>query len=175
MASAAASVMSPPLDAVLAAQSPRKSLLVKTGADSDGKPFEFLDATFQVKVSGKDTEGRCVIFDTVRRQKVGPVLHLHTDCEEWFFVIDGSFKFQVGDDIMRLTPGDSLLVPRNVAHAFVKTSDGVARLLVMHQPAVMMEEYFRSVIQQADQTVEGRRVLAEKHGMRFVGPALTPN
>jgi hypothetical protein len=44
----------------------------------------------------------------------------------------------------------------------------------MHQPAATMEEYFRSVIQTADQTVEGRRALAEKHGMRIVGAALTP-
>jgi quercetin 2,3-dioxygenase len=153
---------------VLQAQSPGKGILVKAGTDSEGKPFEFLDATFHVKVSGKDTEGRCVVFDTFRRSNAGPVLHLHTNCDEWFFVIDGGFKFQVGDEIMRLTSGDSLLVPRNIAHAFVKNTAGVGRLIVMHQPAVTM-------IQQADQTVEGRRVLAEKHGMRFVGPALTPD
>lgn len=56
----------------------------------------------------------------------------------------------------------------------MKTSEGIARLIVMHQPAATMEEYFRSVIQTADQTVEGRRALAEKHGMRIVGAALTP-
>ena len=66
-------------------------------------------------------------------------------------------------------------MPQNVHHAFVKTTDGVARLIVMHQPAATMEEYFRSASQQADQTAEGRRKLAEKHGMRIVGPALSPD
>ena len=28
--------------------------MVRAGADRDDKPFKFLDATFQVKVSGKD-------------------------------------------------------------------------------------------------------------------------
>jgi mannose-6-phosphate isomerase-like protein (cupin superfamily) len=39
-----------------------------------------------------------------------------------FFVRDGVFKFQVGTEIMRLTAGDSLLVPRNMGHAFVTTT-----------------------------------------------------
>lgn len=162
-------------DADRSGQSSRKSILVKAGQDRDERPFQWLDATFQVKVSGRDTEGRCVVFDTLRPEKVGPPLHLHTDCDEWFFVREGDFKFQVGSDIMRLTAGDSLLVPQDMPHAFVKTSEGVARLVVMHQPAGTMEEYFRSVIQQADQTVEARRALAERHGMRLLGPALTPD
>jgi mannose-6-phosphate isomerase-like protein (cupin superfamily) len=157
-------------------QASRKALFVKTGTDKDEKPIAFLDGTFQVKVSGKDTEGRCVIFDTLRPEKVGPRLHLHNDCDEWFFVRDGNFKFQVGTDFMRLTPGDSLLVPRTVQHAFVKTSEGVARLIIMHQPAGTMEEYFRTAGPIWDRlTPEARTSLAEKHGMRILGPGLTPD
>lgn len=73
---------------------------------------------------------------------------------------------------MHLNAGDSLMVPQNMPHAFVKTSENMARLIVMHQPAATMEEYFRSVIQTADQTVEGRRSLAERHGMRILGDPL---
>ena len=156
-------------------QSPKEGLLVKAGVDRDDMPFKFLDATFYVKVSGKDNDGRCVIFDTLRPEKVGPRLHTHEDCDEWFFVRDGEFKFQVGNDIMRLKAGDSLLVHRDTPHAFVKTSEGVARLIVMHQPAGTMEEYFRTVLQQADQSLEGRRAFGEKHGMRLVGEALKPD
>lgn len=153
---------------------PRKSLLVRAGADSTNRPFEFLDATFTVKVSGQDTQGRCVIFDTLRREKVGPMLHLHTNLDEWFYVLDGEFKFQAGEEIMRLKAGDTLFVPQNMAHAFVKTSEGPARLIVMHQPAGTMEEYFRQVSQMPDQSQETRRAIAEKHGMRFLGPPLKP-
>ena len=151
----------------------RERVLVKAGVDRDNKPFKFLDATFQVKVSGKDNEDRCVIFDTLRPEKVGPRLHLHLDCDEWFFVRDGEFKFKAGDETIHLEAGDSLFVPRNMPHAFVKTSEGTARLIVMHQPAGTMEEYFRTASQFTDQSREERQKFAEKHGMRFVGPALT--
>ncbi len=153
----------------------KKGILVRAGEDRSNKPFKWLDATFTVKVSGQDTKGRCVVFDTLRPEKVGPPLHLHTDCDEWFFVMEGEFKFQVDQETMHLKAGDSLTVLQDTPHAFVKTSEGVARLLVMHQPAVQMEAYFRTVIQQADQTIDGRRALAEKHGIRIVGQPLKPD
>jgi len=154
---------------------PKKSVLVRAGQDRSGQPFEFLDATFTVKVSGRDNEGRCVIFDTLRRAKIGPALHLHPDLDEWFYVVEGEFKFQAGTEMLRLRAGDSLFVPREMVHAFVKTSEGPARLIVMHQPAGSMEEYFRLVSQLPDQSLESRKALAEKHGTRFVGPQLTPD
>lgn len=119
---ARAALLVPTLSAAVSPQArpPRDSgLLVTSGADRDGLPFQWLDATFHVKVSDKDTGGRCVIFDTFRPAKVGPPLHLHTDCDEWFFVTAGTFKFQVGPETMRLHSGDSLLVlvPQNTPHA----------------------------------------------------------
>ena len=154
---------------------PPTPVLVNAGSDRDSDPIRFLNATFDVKVSGKDTEGRCVIFDTIRHKKVGPAFHLHTDCDEWFLVNDGEFKFRAADKILRLRTGDSLLVPREVPHAFVKTSEGDARLIVMHQPAVKMEEYFRVTSKEPDQSYEARKRIAERYGMRFVGPPLTPD
>ena len=123
---------------------PKKGILVRAGEDRSNKPFKWLDASFTVKVSGKDTQGRCVVFDTLRPEKVGPPLHLHTDCDEWFFVMEGEFKFVVDGERLHLKAGDSLTVLQDTPHAFVKTSEGVARLLVMHQPAAQMEEYFET-------------------------------
>jgi mannose-6-phosphate isomerase-like protein (cupin superfamily) len=156
-------------------ESHRQKVLVKADEDRDNKPFKFLDATFHVKVSGKDNEGRCVIFDTLRPEKIGPPLHYHIDVDEWFFVREGEFKVRAGDEIVRVKAGDSLFVPRNMPHAFVKTSEGTARLIVMHQPAGTMEEYFRTASNFPDQSAAFRQKFAEQNGMRFVGPALTPD
>ncbi len=153
----------------------RQKVLVKAGEDRDNKPFKFLDATFHVKVSGKDNQGRCVIFDTLRPEKKGPPLHYHFDVDEWFFVREGEFKVRTGDEIVRVKAGDSLFVPRNMPHAFVKTSEGTARLIVMHQPAGTMEEYFRTASNFPDQSAAFRQKFAEQNGMRIVGPALTPD
>jgi mannose-6-phosphate isomerase-like protein (cupin superfamily) len=153
----------------------RQKVLVKAGEDRDNKPFKFVEAIFHVKVSGKDNEGRCVIFDTLRPAKVGPRLHYHIDVDEWFFVREGEFKIQAGDEIVRAKAGDSLFIPRNMPHAFVKTSEGTARLIVMHQPAGTIEEYFRTASAFTDQSPEYREKFAEQHGIRTIGPALTPD
>ncbi len=153
----------------------RKSMLVRAGQDRTNNGFRFLDAQFNVVVSGADTEGKCVIFDTVRHEKIGPFLHTHTNCDEWFRVVDGEFKMQAGEETLWLKAGDSLMVPRGMKHAFVKTSEGPARLIVMHMPAVTMEEYFRAALKQADHSPEGLRALAEQHGMTVVGPRLLPD
>jgi len=157
------------------AGSRRQKVLVKAGEDRDNKPFKFLDATFHVMVSGKDNEGRAVIFDTLRPEKVGPPLHYHIDVDEWFFVREGEFKIRAGDEIVRVKAGDSIYIPRNTPHTFVKTSEGTARLIVMHQPAGTMEEFFRTASSFPDQSVAFRQNFAEQHGMRFIGPALTPD
>ena len=93
----------------------------------------------------------------------------------WFFVMDGEFKFQVGDETFRLKAGDSLFRPMGVPHAFVKTSEGVARLIVMHQPAGTMETYFRMVSKLPNLSPDERRALADKYGTRYVGPLLKPD
>lgn len=150
-------------------------MLVRMGNDRTNEPFDFLDTTFTVKVSGKDTQGRCVVFDTLRRGELGPQLHLHTDCDEWFFVLAGEFKFQVGEETMHLKTGDTLLVPQNVAHAFVKNTKEEGRLVVMHQLAGTMEEYFRLASKLPNQQPAARKELAEKHGMQILGPLIKPD
>jgi mannose-6-phosphate isomerase-like protein (cupin superfamily) len=157
------------------AESFGQMVFVKADTDRYNVPFRFLDGIFHVKLSGKDTEGRCVIFDTLRPDKVGPALHFHTDCDEWFFVREGEFKFQVGEDTLRLKPGDSLLAPRGVKHAFVKVSEGVARLIVMFQPAATMEEFFRTGAASPNMSPAERRALSEKHGIKLVGEPLKPD
>lgn len=61
---------------------PGKGVLVRAGQDRFNKSLTYLDARFDIKVSGKDNGGRCVIFDTIRNQKVGPSLHIHDDCDD---------------------------------------------------------------------------------------------
>jgi mannose-6-phosphate isomerase-like protein (cupin superfamily) len=155
--------------------SPTNYVLVRSGQGRNEKPLRIQDSEFHVIVSGKDSNGECVVFDTIRHGSSGPNLHLHTDVDEWFYVVSGTFKFRAGDDILRLNPGDSLFVPRNVVHAFVKTSEGSARLLVMHEPAGTMEEFFQETSQLTDQSPENRKAYAEKHGMKILGPPLKPD
>jgi mannose-6-phosphate isomerase-like protein (cupin superfamily) len=97
------------------------------------------------KVSGKDTAGSWSMFEAHWNQEGGPPLHVHQVEDEWFYVIEGEYLVQVGDEKFRLTLGDSLLAPRKVPHTYAHLGDGQGRLLIAYQPAGDMEDFFLEV------------------------------
>ncbi|MEO8066220.1 MAG: cupin domain-containing protein [Flavobacteriales bacterium] len=153
-----------------------KGFKVEAGKDRFDEELNIMGGQFHLMVSAKDTEGDLCIYHTVRQEKGGPALHVHHAQDEWFYPMSGEFIMQVGDDLFTLKPGDSAFAPRAVPHAFAKTSEGEAQMLILFQPAGSMEEFFQQMARlgpgiPADQ----ERVLKElwvTHGMELVGPPL---
>ena len=158
-----------------AAPGPAPGVKVEAGQDRFGHSFTYLGARFDLKISGQDTNGGMSLYDTTRFEKIGPMLHTHTNLNEWFFVTAGEFKFQVGTELFHLKAGDSLFGPLGVPHAFVKTSEEPGRLLVLHQPAGTMEAYFQEARQLQNPTQAEREALLRKHSMIPMGPRLSPD
>jgi mannose-6-phosphate isomerase-like protein (cupin superfamily) len=125
------------------------------------------------KVSGKDTAGSWSMFEAHWGLKGGPPLHVHQLEDEWFYVIEGEYVVQVGDERFELTPGDSLLAPRKVPHTYAHLGDGQGRLLIAYEPAGAMEDFFLEVSKLAGppSASEVQRVF-RAHGMEIVGPPL---
>ena len=125
------------------------------------------------KVSGKDTAGSWSMFEAHWSLKGGPPLHVHQVEDERFYVIEGEYVVQVGDERFGLTPGDSLLAPRKVPHTYAHLGDGQGRLLIAYEPAGDMEDFFLEVSRLAGppSASEVQRVF-RAHGMEVVGPPL---
>jgi mannose-6-phosphate isomerase-like protein (cupin superfamily) len=151
----------------------RASQAVNVTGDQDrfGEALSYLNGRFACKVSAKDTGGDLCIYDTVRTERGGPPLHLHHDQDEWFFVREGEFVFLVGAQRYRLGPGDSVLAPRKVPHAFANVSDA-GRLLIVYQPAGTIEQFFREGVAMTNASAEERAAHARSHGLELVGPPL---
>ena len=150
----------------------------RVGANEDRYQEELLimGGRFDLKVSAKDTGGDLCLYDTTRQSKGGPALHRHHFQDEWFYVIRGEFIAQVGDETVRLHPGDSAFAPRKIPHAFAMVSEGEGQMLVLFQPAGTMEDFFQQMAKfgpaiPKDQEVLWKR-LWEQHGMEVVGPPL---
>jgi mannose-6-phosphate isomerase-like protein (cupin superfamily) len=86
-------------------------------------------------------------------------------------VREGEFLFQIGEHIVRLKAGDSILGPRGLPHTFANVTD-TARLLIVLQPAGSMEEFFRQGSLIKHPTREDLIDLHRLHGMEVVGPPL---
>jgi mannose-6-phosphate isomerase-like protein (cupin superfamily) len=128
---------------------------------------------FQIKVSGKDTDGSFFMFEHAKMTRGGPPRHFHYDQDEWFYAIDGNFAFEVGDEKFTLQPGDSLFAPRKIPHVWAYLGDSPGTLLLAVQAAGSLEEFFmKSCDMTRLPTAEEADKLFAAHGMKVVGPPL---
>jgi quercetin dioxygenase-like cupin family protein len=153
-----------------------RSFRVEAQMDRYEEELLVMGGRFDLKVSSRDTGGDLCIYDTIRESKGGPALHRHFFQDEWFYVIRGEFVVQVGEDTLRLHPGDSAFAPRKIPHAFAKISDGIGQLLIVFQPAGSMEDFFKQMAKigreiPKDQHTALKQLWAE-HGMEVLGPPL---
>lgn len=68
-------------------------------------------------------------------------MHLHTREDEYSFVLEGRWGFQLGDRVVHAGPGDLVHKPRHVWHSFWNASDAPGRLLEIISPSGF-EHYF---------------------------------
>jgi mannose-6-phosphate isomerase-like protein (cupin superfamily) len=157
-------------DEVQAMDTADPAILVRHDADRFDRPVQFLNGRFDIKLSTADSGGKIFVVDTVRSGHGGPPLHYHHDQDEWFLVQDGRFRIQVGEALHELGPGDTILGPKGIPHAFLNLTPA-ARLLVAFLPAGSMEAFFAHAL--LDPRSEEFRALSRKHGMEVVGPPLS--
>ena len=145
-------------------------LRVAAGADCEGESRSLGISTIAFKVRGPLPSDPFILENTFLA-KGGPARHLHYDQEEWFYVLEGSFQFEVGTERLRLQPGDSLLAPRQLPHVWAFVGEGRGRILVAFLPAGKMEAFFREVTR-TNAMPPQNPALWRAHGMELLGPPL---
>jgi quercetin dioxygenase-like cupin family protein len=118
--------------------------VVGAGQDRFGEPHSRGFSQILFKVPTRETAGGLFIIEHADLVKGGPPFHIHVYQEEWFYVIEGDVIFQIGEDRKRLGPGESVLAPRNIPHAFAAQGPKPGRMLIAFTPAGKMEEFFRA-------------------------------
>jgi quercetin 2,3-dioxygenase len=136
--------------------------------------IRFTRTIIDVKVSAQDTDGGLSVLEITSLEKGGPTRHLHHDQDEWFYIIEGEHIIEIGEERYEVGPGDSLLGPRKVAHAWAHVGEGKGRLIGALQPAGEIEQFFEDLAKlgRAPESEELSRVFSS-HGMELVGPPLS--
>lgn len=147
---------------------------VPAGTDRFGAILQLANWRFECKLSGRDTAGDSCIYDTIRTARGGPPMHVHHSQDEWFYVREGQFLFKIGEEIFHLGPGDSVLGPRQVPHAFASLSDTSA-VMIVFQPAGTIERLFLEISEVSklrQPTLQDWQAVAQTHDVEIVGPPL---
>ncbi|AOT60723.1 MULTISPECIES: cupin domain-containing protein [Streptomyces] len=73
----------------------------------------------------------------------GAPAHFHTKATELFFVISGSLRVLVGEEVTVLNAGDFLAVPPHTPHAFAAAPGAQADVLFVFTPGMGRFDYLR--------------------------------
>lgn len=149
---------------------------VNAGEARFGKHYQMKGVTLNtldIKISGSDTENDLAVFEqTGLTPNGGPPLHIHPFQDEWFYVIEGDYLFQVGDEKYQMKSGDTIFLPRNVQHAFIQLSKN-GKMIVSYLPAGKMESFFQITDQwTSPPSKEEIAKVFEDHEMKVVGGPL---
>jgi len=103
----------------------------------------------------------------------GPAAHVHGREHEVWYVLDGEFRFLLGDTLVDVPIGGLAFGPIGTPHTFQNIGTQTGRLLVVTAPSGL-EDFFLTYDREA--SGQGDAVAlqsaAEASGLTFVGPPL---
>jgi len=149
--------------------------IVRSGLNRSGKTsMKFMGVhPNDVVVSRKDTDDALSVFLFTGLGNVGTPLHVHFHQDEFFYVVQGRYRFVCGKVISELNEGDTIFLPRNIAHQWLQLSEH-GKLLYTVNPAGTLEDMFTELDElKAPPSEETMKTILSKHGQKLLGPPMT--
>ena len=110
----------------------------------DAEPLKPFGLDMKVMMDSAATGGAFSALVVDLKPGEGPPPHLHRDREEYFYVIEGTYRMSVNGAESTIGPGTLVFVPRGTVHAFSNIGETTGRLLEWTIPGTN-EPYFRAV------------------------------
>jgi quercetin dioxygenase-like cupin family protein len=107
-------------------------------APHDGETVEFGGLGVRYVANG---EGFALVEHPIAPRTLAAPMHVHEHEDEYSYVLEGEVGVQIGDEVLYARPGDLVVKPRGIPHAFWNRTDQPARLLEIISPAGF-ERYF---------------------------------
>jgi quercetin dioxygenase-like cupin family protein len=137
----------------------------------DGESIDLGNFEMSVLVTGSETGGVFALLEATEPPNFGPPLHIHHDCAEAFYVLEGEYQIFIEGAAHRCPAGSFILIPSGLRHGF-RVGDKPSRKLNLYAPAEMIG-YFRDLsnaIKGKDADPDRLTDIARRHGMEVVGP-----
>lgn len=144
----------------------------------------FLNTLVSIRISERDGSDGISVLEHRAPCGDSPPLHLHRTEDEIFHILEGEFRFRVGDEERRGGPGETLLVPKGTHHTYRVESTGGGRWLTVTSKGDF-ERFVREISRAAErielpepaeaptpEAMKALAVAADTYGIELVGPPL---
>ena len=151
-----------------------RTAIQQTGASADSPRSVTVLGGIEIvyRAVSEDTDGKYSLFEITVPPDQGPPPHVHTLEDESFYVLDGAFNMQIGEQSFTASRGWFGLGPRHIPHGFKAAGTSPAKMLMMVTPAGF-EHFFDEL---AELTAippfdfDRVRALFERYGMQITEP-----
>ena len=154
-------------------QNSTNPFVVRAGQSRYGQPMKYKGKhPNDIVISRKDTGNALSAFLFTGFGKIGPSMHMHYNQDEFFYVVEGRYRFVVGQETFELDGGDTIFLPRMIPHTWIQLTE-TGRLFYAVQPAGSLEEFFKEMndLKEPPSEEESQKI-HQKHGMKVIGPGL---
>lgn len=136
-----------------------------------GRPIDLGDFAMTVKASEVETAGVVSVLEATEPPGFGPPIHVHHDCAEAFYVLEGEYLMYLEDDEIVCPAGSFIFIPQGARHGF-RVGAVPSRKLNFYFPASMIGYFdeLASALHRDDVGDDDLDAIAGAHGMEIVGP-----
>ena len=92
---------------------------------------------FTWKTLGAENGGAMDFGELSVEPAVGVPQHIHHAHDEAFYILNGTFRFKVGDDIAEVSVGTFVFIPRGTSHAWTNIGGEAGRVALIFTPGGM--------------------------------------
>lgn len=112
---------------------------------ADGEAYGDGPLRIRILEDGSSTDHRLGVGEiTVAPRTAGPPQHRHAQHDEGFYVLSGTARFTIGEDVHDVPAGTWVMVPPGAPHAFGNVTDEPVVLLNTFTPDLYVQ-YFRDL------------------------------
>lgn len=154
-------------------------------SDLAGRELWFLANRVSIRIASEDGSDDIAILDFRAPGGDSPPLHVHRNETEIFHILEGTFRFRLGEEERSASAGDIFAAPVGIPHTYRIESEGGGRFLTI-TGAGDFEGFVRAVGRPAEAPglppdpgppspaqVEALSEAALEHGLEILGPPLS--
>ncbi len=141
----------------------------------EGKSYQLGRITLRFKTSSTDTGNAYTLCEAIEPPESGAGLHRHVSYDETHIICEGHYEARLGDEVLRLSPGDMFFAPRGTPHSIKCLGPETGRELMVSSPGGVFDAFIEEVV--TSMTASGSpsgaaavnfRAIAAKYGIEFL-------
>jgi len=139
----------------------------------EGKTFKIGRMSMTFKTTAGGNWDAYTVCEAMEPPESGAGYHRHPTYDETFIICEGHYDFRLDGQLLKLSAGDVVFVPRGTPHGFVSTGPEAGRQIIISSPGGVFDSMIAEVTtldtgSPTRNASEEAKAIAAKYGLEFL-------